>query len=357
MVAVWLRRVLRARSRKSTALIALIIGAVGIFAAAAAQKADISKLTPQAIKITAIPFTFDNADSKRRVFGRLEWRGGLALLVLSPFFGGYSGLSLTADGGEMLAISDSGSWLSAKIISKDGQLVGVKDARIGPITQRDGRPLQRSSDRDAESLAALQQGKSLDGHYLIGFEGHHRIEDYVFRKGVLQGPVGRRPLPPQLKGMPRNQGLEGITLLRGGPYAGALVAFAERKLTKQGNHTGALVIAGKPNPLFLKRTGEFDVTDLESLKDGSLLVLERSFIPATLKLDSRLRLIPAQEIKPGALLQGEVLFSADQRYRIDNFEGMAVTEEGGETLITLISDDNFNFFQSTLLARFALKPR
>ena len=35
---------------------------------------------------------------------------------------------------------------------------------------------------------------------------------------------------------------------------------------------------------------------------------------------------------------------------------MAVTEtQKGETIITLISDDNFNFFQNTLLARFKLR--
>jgi hypothetical protein len=35
---------------------------------------------------------------------------------------------------------------------------------------------------------------------------------------------------------------------------------------------------------------------------------------------------------------------------------MAVTEtKKGDTIITLISDDNFNFFQRTLLARFKLK--
>jgi hypothetical protein len=155
--------------------------------------------------------------------------------------------------------------------------------------------------------------------------------------------------------MGRNEGLEGIAMMRGGPYAGGLVAFAEKKLTKDGNHTGALIKNGKTYPLFLKRTAEFDITDLAGLKDGSLLVLERSFIRASLKLDIRLRLIPAKEIKPGALMDGEVLLAADRRYRIDNIEGMAVSEDNGETLITLISDDNFNFFQATLLARFALK--
>jgi hypothetical protein len=147
-----------------------------------------------------------------------------------------------------------------------------------------------------------------------------------------------------------------MTVLRGGPNAGALVAFSERKLSIRREHTGALVKGGKSEPLYLKRTGEFNVTDLASLADGSLLVLERSFIRSALKLDMRLRLIRAEDIKPGARLEGEVLLEAGSAYLIDNFEGMAVTEtKKGEAIITLISDDNFNFFQSTLLGRFALK--
>ena len=112
--------------------------------------------------------------------------------------------------------------------------------------------------------------------------------------------------------------------VRGGPHAGALVLFAERKLGGGGDHTGALVRGGKSHALSLKRTGEFDVTELASLADGSLLVLERSFIRSSLKLDIRLRLIPAEEIKPGARLEGETLLETGTRYTIDNFEAMAL---------------------------------
>jgi hypothetical protein len=355
MVASGLRRVFSAGSHMWTGAVALVLGGLGILAAAAAQKADISALVTQPIEIVAKPFEFDTSDPGRRKFGRLEWRGGYVLFSRSPYFGGYSGLALTTDGERLFAISDSGSWLSAHLVTKDGWLTGIDNARIGPITQKDGRPLQRKGDRDAESLVALKPADGLDGRYYIGFEGKHRIDEYTFKDGELRGPVGGVPLPPQLKRMSRNEGLEGVTILRGGPNAGALVAFSERKLTKDGDHTGAIIKDGKPYPLFLKRTAEFDITELAGLKDGSLLVLERSFIRASLKLDIRLRLIAAKDIKPGALMDGEVLLNADRRYRIDNFEGMSVSEKDGDTLITIISDDNFSFFQSTLLARFALK--
>jgi hypothetical protein len=350
-----LRLGFRGRTRKAAAL-ALILSAGCIIAVAtAAQKADISTLSSHAIEISAKPFTFDRSDVARRDFGRLEWSGGLILSGKSEFFGGYSDIAIGADDDTMLMISDSGSWLSAKLALKDGQLTGISDARIGPLPQKDGKPLKSPGDRDAESLAPLGQG-GIEGRYLIGFEVRHRIDEYVFEKGSFRGPVGNRALPPELRGMRRNFGLEGMTVMRGGEHKGAVVAFAERKLDRRNDHTGALMKGNKSYPRFLKRTGEFNVTALQSLSDGSLLVLERSFIRASLKLDTKLRLIKAADIKPGARLDGEVLLEAGSNFMIDNFEGMAVTEtKTGEVFITLLSDDNFNFFQNTLLARFKLK--
>jgi hypothetical protein len=60
-------------------------------------------------------------------------------------------------------------------------------------------------------------------------------------------------------------------------------------------------------------------------------------------------------IKPGALVDGAVLIEADLGYEIDNMEGLSVHRNaGGETVLTLISDDNFSLIQRTLLLQFAL---
>ena len=60
-------------------------------------------------------------------------------------------------------------------------------------------------------------------------------------------------------------------------------------------------------------------------------------------------------MKPGATIDGEVLGTFDMGYQIDNMEGLAVTRNAaGETLLTIVSDDNFNPLQRTVLLRFAL---
>jgi hypothetical protein len=348
------RRALRT-SPKWVALLLLALGLLGAVAAVAAQKADIASLTPQPVEVSARSVAFDPADPSRRDFGRLEWRGGLSLSSGNPVFGGYSGLALGSDASTLLAVSDAGSWLTAKLEYKNGRLAGIGDARIGPLTQKDGSPIQRRRDRDAETLFAVKSG-GLERRYYVGFEGRHRLEEYEFKDGAMAGPLRRAELPKTLKGMNVNAGLEAATMLRGGPHIGGMVLFAERKLGSDGDHTGVLVRGGKAYPLSLKRTGSFDVTELASMKDGSLLVLERSFVRSSLKLDIRLRLIPAEEIKPDGRLEGVTLLETGTRYNIDNFEAMDTLEtEDGETLIFLMSDDNFNFFQKTLLVVFAMK--
>ncbi len=90
------------------------------------------------------------------------------------------------------------------------------------------------------------------------------------------------------------------------------------------------------------------------LPGGDLLVLERKF-SWTGGLAIRLRRIALTGIKPGALVDGAVLFEADLGQEIDNMEGLSVHRSAaGETVLTLISDDNFSLLQRTLLLQFVL---
>ena len=59
---------------------------------------------------------------------------------------------------------------------------------------------------------------------------------------------------------------------------------------------------------------------------------------------------------PGAVLEGRELARLHLPLNIDNMEGLALRQGGaGETLVYLISDDNFNPLQRTLLMLFALR--
>jgi len=284
--------------------------------------------------------------------GKLTFRGGLILSSPSPNFGGWSGLVVGKDAKTLLAVSDSGVWMTGRIVYDGLHPAGIADARLGPLLNRDGRPIGR--ERDSEAIA-LETGTFERGSVLVAFEGRHRIERYGLSSDGVSGDRGVLPLPAAARRMRPNQGLEGMTIMRGGPYKGSVIAFSERLLDRSHNHTGWLWTSKGPATIHLRNIADYDITDLSSLDDGTLFVLERRF-RWTEGVKMRLRRISSHELKPNRVIDGETLIEADLTAQIDNMEGLSVTRlETGEVLITMMSDDNFNhMLQRTLLLQFTV---
>ena len=193
---------------------------------------------------------------------------------------------------------------------------------------------------------------------LIAFERNRRIGRFPVSERGLEAPVGYLKLPAEAARMASNKGLESVCVVRGGALKGAVVSFAEELHDVKHNHTGwlwASGVAAEPQRIGLVNVGDFAVTDLASLGDGSLIVLERKF-RWTEGVRMRLRLIKSADLRPGALLDGDVLVEADMSSEIDNMEALAVHRDSrGQTVLTLMSDDNFNsFLQRTILLQFTL---
>jgi hypothetical protein len=298
-------------------------------------------------------FERSRPDVKR--FGPLEFRGGLVLTSPSENFGGWSGLVMEADGKSLLAISDVGSWMTAEVVYDGSRPKGLARARLGPLLGSRGQPLEIKRDQDAEGITLLD-GSLQRGTLLIGFERLHRIGRFPIRNGEVGAPTGYLKLPADAKGMHDNQGIEAVTVLRGGPRKGSIVAFAERLTRGSGYHTGWIWIGSEAHKFQLQDIGGFNITDTASLADGSLLVLERYFRWSE-GVKMRLRHIGASEIAPGARITGRTLFEGDSSFEIDNMEGLAVHQgPAGETIVSLISDDNFNhLLQRTLFLQFTLR--
>lgn len=69
----------------------------------------------------------------------------------------------------------------------------------------------------------------------------------------------------------------------------------------------------------------------------------------------RIRRVPLASVVPGAVIDGPTIFEVDLGYEIDNMEGIDthVTADG-DTVVTMVSDDNFSMIQRTLLLQFTL---
>jgi len=303
------------------------------------------------ITISALPVDFDRENPERKNFDKLIFRGGVSLFASAPHFGGYSAITLDASGKTLLAISDAGTWLRADL-DYDGRLLkGLDDATIGPILGPDGKPIR---DVVVVDKATPGAGSPTAGVGYVSFERNQRILRYPFASGNFGPPNGQLALPAEAKRLDANRGVEALALLRGGKLKGAIAALPERLTTKNGNLQAWLIGGPSPGSFAIKNIGGFDLTDVAALPDGGLILLERRFRYSE-GVQMRIRRIRAEELKPGATILGETLLEATDRYNIDNMEGIAAHRAAsGETVITLISDDNFSALQRTLILQFAI---
>jgi hypothetical protein len=162
-------------------------------------------------------------------------------------------------------------------------------------------------------------------------------------------------LPPAARKLPYNKGLEALVVVpKGMPLAGTLIAMSERGLDASGNLIAFLIGGPTPGQFAVRRTENFDVSDAVLLASGDLLILERKF-SLLAGVGIRIRRIPLKSVMPGAIVDGPSIFNADLGEEIDNMEGIdAHVTEDGDTVLTMVSDDNFSMIQRTLLLQFTL---
>ena len=293
--------------------------------------------------------SFDLRHPERREFGALEFRGGIELLSTQQGFGGLSALRVDADGEGFVAISDRGRWLRGRLVYTAGIVSGVADMEMAPMLGADGKPLALRGWFDTESLA--EDG----GIFYVGIERVNQIVRFDYGKDGFSARGEPIAVSPEIKSLPYNRGLEAMAFVpRDMPLGGTLIAISERGLDEAGNIRAFLIGGPSPGNFSFARSKDFEITGAIVIPSRELLILERSF--SLLRgAGMRIRRFPLTAIKPGAVLQGTVVFEADRNYQIDNMEGIAVhRSRQGETVLTLLSDDNFNPLQRTILLQFTL---
>jgi len=310
----------------------------------------VSVTAPASIEVKSrpIPF-FDTSDHARVRFGALEYRSGLVLTSAFPGFGGLSGLRLDAKGERFISFSDHGTWFTGRIVYQGREMTGLDDVEAAPMLGPDGRPLTTRGWFDTESIA-------LDGSFVyIGIERVNQVLRFDFAKGFTRSRGEVFPMPPAVKKLPFNKGLEALVFVpKGFPLEGTLIAISERGLDHDGNLIAFLVGGPTPGQFSVRRTKDFDISDAVLLPSGDLLVLERKFSLLS-GVGIRIRRVALASVAPGAVVDGPGIFEADLGHEIDNMEGIDahVTPEG-QTVLTMVSDDNFSMLQRTLLLQFTL---
>lgn len=298
--------------------------------------------------VEAEAIVLDSTLPERTRVGELTFLNGFELRSRDARFGGLSGLALDPTGKILYAVSDHGFGLSARLFhDSEGRLIYIDAWDIVPLLTPAGRIVSHQQ-RDAEALVREQ-----DGSFLVAFEHVHRVWRYPPSVPAFTARPEPLAQPHELSQAPANRGLEAITRLSHGP----LLVLTEGFKNPDRSYKGWLIEQEHIASLSYVPTDGYLPTDLGTLDSGDVLLLERRY-----RLISgaavRLRRITRDRVRAGARLQGIELARLRRPLAVDNFEGLAVYEGSKVgTLLYVVSDDNYNPFQRTLLLQFRLAPR
>ncbi len=257
----------------------------------------------------------------------------------SPDFGGLSSLHIFANGKDFLATSDRGQFVRGVIERKDRKIQAVRNISLTPIRNHKGLPLQPRN-ADAEGLAI-----GPDGRIYVSFEGFHRVATYR----TTHSPSLLLPRHKDFQGMQNNSSLEALAI----DQRGRLYTLPERS----GN-------LNRPFPVYrfngrkwdqrlsIPRRGKYLAVGADFGPDGRFYLLERHY-QKLIGFSTRIRRF---RLTDKGFDHEETLLKTPVG-RHDNLEGISVWQDDqGDIRVTLIADDNFNFFQSNELVEYMVKP-
>ncbi len=323
----------------------LIILALAILLLPAAHKNKPKLVHSGTLPVAARPVTLNASDPSVKRVGALDYVAGWELTSRNPNFGGISSL-LVEPSGQVLALSDAGTLMGFHV--GDGE--GKRRPFIAPLPIR---PQDKEKPWWAWDSESMTHDPASD-RYWVGFE----LQQMICRYSPGFARVETCRTWPEIEAWPATGSIESLARLPDGRF----IAIAEMGMTADGNHD-ALLFAGDPadantpSPIHLRYTPPqgYRPTDAVALNERHLLVLNRRLtlqelftgVVAVVELPDRL--------EPGTRLRARTLARLAPPLLADNFEGLAVTREGGRTMIWVASDDNHEFFQRTLLLKFVLR--
>lgn len=247
-----------------------------------------------------------------------------------PRFGGFSAIEVQPDGLHFVVLSDRAMLIDGVFDRIDGLVSGVTEAGRHLLRDGDGMPMTGPW-ADSEGLAVAP-----DGQIYISFEGVPRVQ-------VQDGPDGVSsvlPVDPDFPKMQSNAALEALAL---GPD-GAVYTIPERS----GRQTVPFPVYRFQGgvwdvPFTIPRRDAFQISGADIGTDGLLYLLERDFNGFGFR--TRVRRF---DLTGG---QEQELFETSTG-KHDNLEGISVWDDGIGMRITMISDDNFRFFQQTQIVEY-----
>ncbi len=242
------------------------------------------------------------------------------------------------------------------LVSDEGKLFTFKAKFTEKIEDLQSLSAVQLTKKDAKKFKKWRrdsEGMTLDGkgRLLISFEGKAKIGWFHKNSNRYGNMIRTYKLPRQLRNpknyRSRNKSLEALAWHS---RYGILTA-AEWPLKKENKkrHT-VYALNGKKWHFNAEPESKSSVVAMEVMDDGNLLILERSYTGLMNPFVVTLKKVYIQNCKK-TMCKTKVVAKMDSHkgWDVDNFEGLAKV---GKDRYVMISDDNDNFFQKTLLIYF-----
>ncbi|WAC60198.1 esterase-like activity of phytase family protein [Brevundimonas sp. SL130] len=268
----------------------------------------------------------------------VHFAGGVEIVagMGSPLHG-LSDLKLSSDG-RFVAVSDAGDLVRGVLrLDPQGRLVGVDHLASRRLILENGSLIADKIDGDAEGLALTRSGD-----LLVSFERRHRIWNY----GPLSALRAPTPVSSPDAAFPDNEGMEGLAALPR-HEADGWRALGEGGGVWDCTPGGCRLVVSPPAEAPKDNDYRSTGLDRDPSGDGWFMV-ERRYTPP-FDMRGRVRRL-ASDGTPGP-----VLVELKLPGTTDNFEGIAAERRGRTTRIYLLSDDNANPAQRTLLLAFDIR--
>jgi len=259
-------------------------------------------------------------------------------------FYGISGIAYDENRDILYMINDRGRLFTFRVAVKNSQITDLKP--IGGYRLKDeyGRKLLKPRS-DSEGLTLVQDGdkKSL----LVSFEKYPRIMKFDVHG---KGQKAKFILPRRLKNIKNFQGTNGaLEALTYHPKYGFLTT-GEFPLKDQIYPYQGIFNANGEVCKFKKDYFDNAVTEFEMMRDGNILALQRDIDLKRFSINITLKKIYLDKIENGICKSKNLaVMKSGNGWDLDNFEGL--THYKGN-IYFMISDDNGNFFQNTILTMF-----
>jgi hypothetical protein len=226
--------------------------------------------------------------------------------------------------------------------------------KIRELTPLDASRLRKRNGKKLKKWRRDSEGLTLDGkgRLYVSFEEKPRIARITYDGRIVKYLPLPRPVDRMGKFRGKNKGLEALAWH---PKYGLVTAaeYPVRSSEKSLQHIYSL--RGKVWSFKRGKEPHSAVTALEVLDNGNFLVLERSYNGLWEPMVFTLREVEIDRCRRG-LCPTRTLARLDSSkgWAVDNFEGLAKV---GPNRFLMVSDDNDNFFQKTLLIYFKVLPR